>query len=95
MSILALFGEAKRAAEPDLPRVLSSLSGGTSSMFLRKQALETALQRIGADLHEQYLLTFPMRHRQTGAFHRIRAEIKGRPDLIVRTRAGYVELPRE
>lgn len=95
MNIVALFGEMKRAGQPDIPAVLASLSGGTASAFVRKQSLEDALRRIGADLHEQYLVTFPMRRQSPGVFHRIRASIKGRPDLTVRTRVGYVELGDE
>jgi VWFA-related protein len=91
MNLLALFGELKRGSQPDVPRVLSDLSGGAKWDFVRRQGIEEALQRIGADLHEQYLVTFPMSRREPGAYHRIRAEVKERPDLTVRTRAGYLE----
>ena len=91
MNLLALFGELKRGSQPDVPKLLSDLSGGARWDFVRRQGIEQALQRIGADLHEQYLVTFPMSKRQPGAYHRIRAEVKERPDLIVRTRSGYLE----
>jgi hypothetical protein len=57
--------------------------------FLRKEGLEKALERIGNDLHTQYLLSFQPDVNAAPGFHKIRVEVKGRPDLVVRTRAGY------
>ncbi len=51
MNLLALFGELKRGSQPDVPKVLSDLSGGAKWDFVRRQGIEQALQRIGADLH--------------------------------------------
>lgn len=95
MNLLALFGGIKRLSQPDIPKALAEFSGGTASEFVRKHALESALQRIGADLHQQYLVTLPMQRGQPGTFHGLRVHVKGRPDLAVRSRAGYFELPEE
>jgi VWFA-related protein len=91
MNLLALFDEWKRSSQPDIPLMLSKLSGGAKWDFARKQGLEQALLRIAEDLHGQYLVTFPMSKKQAGPYHKIRAEVKGRPELIVRTRMGYFE----
>jgi len=92
MNLLAIFGELKRMATPDIPSALAKLTGGAVADFVRRQALEEALQRVGADLHQQYLISFPMRREQSGAFHTLRVHVKNRPELIVRTRAGYFEI---
>ena len=95
MNLFALFGGLKRLSQPDLPRVLAELSGGTTSEFVRKSALEDALQRIGGDLHQQYLVSLPMQRTEPGAFHSLRVHVRGRTDLAVRSRSGYFELPEE
>ena len=95
MNLLALFGELKRGSQPDVPMALSTLSGGAKWDFVRRQGIEQALQRIGVDLHDQYLVTFPMSKTRPGSYHRIRAEVKGRPELTVRTRTGYFEYAAE
>jgi hypothetical protein len=74
MNLLALFDEWKRSSQPDVPLILSKLSGGANWDFARKQGLEQALLRIAEDLHGQYLVTFPMSKKQSGSYHRIRAE---------------------
>jgi VWFA-related protein len=91
MNLLALFEEWKRSSQQDVPLVLSKLSGGAKWDFARKHGLEQALLRIGSDLHGQYLVTFPMSKKQAGSYHKIRAEVKKHPELIVRTRMGYFE----
>jgi hypothetical protein len=47
------------------------------------------MAEIGAELHTQYLLTFTPRRGGARRFHQIRILIPNRPDLAVRSRAGY------
>lgn len=94
-SLLSIFSELKRKTQPDIPKALAALSGGSTSEFLRKQGLEAALQRIGEDLHHHYVVTFPMAKKQPGSFHTIHMAVRGRPDLVTRTRSGYYELADE
>jgi hypothetical protein len=79
----------KRLADTDLAAALAQSSGGMTTSFLRKEGLEKALEAIGADLHEQYLVSFQPDANSTAGFHAIRVEVKGRPELVVRARAGY------
>jgi hypothetical protein len=59
-----------------------------SAAFLTKDGLEKTMERIGEDLHNQYLVSFQPEDGPVG-FHGIRMEVKRRPDLVVRARAGY------
>jgi VWFA-related protein len=93
--LLAIFGELKRKMQPDVPNAFASLSGGETWDFTRRSGLAAALQRIGEDLHHHYIVTFPMGKLQAGSFHKIRVEVKGRADLVTRTRSGYYELSDE
>jgi hypothetical protein len=79
----------KRLADTDLAALFARSSGGMTTGFLRKEGLEKALQSIGTDLHAQYLLSFQPDANAVAEFHTIRVEVKGRPELVVRTRAGY------
>jgi VWFA-related protein len=89
MNLLAIFVEMKRLADTDLAAAFARSSGGMTTTFLRKDGLEKALESIGADLHAQYLVSFQPDANAIAGFHAIRVEVKGRPELVVRTRPGY------
>jgi hypothetical protein len=57
--------------------------------FLKKESLEEAIQSIGAEIHRQYVVSFQPPSAPAGQYHAIRIAVKGRPDLLARTRAGY------
>ena len=89
MNLLAIFGAIKRLSQTNLAAAFATSSGGMETGFLRKEGLEKALEKIGDDLHTQYLLSFQPDANTAAGFHKIRVEVKGRPELVVRTRAGY------
>jgi hypothetical protein len=51
--------------------------------------LEQAIQRVGAEVHRQYLLSFEPKGGEPGRYHAIRVVVKDRPELRVKTREGY------
>ena len=57
--------------------------------FLKKNALEQAIQLVGEEVHRQYILNFSPRGGEPGKYHRLRVEVKNRPDLHAKTREGY------
>jgi hypothetical protein len=81
--------EAAKLAQTDLSEAFAKSSGGTSAAFITKDGLEKTLERIGEDLHNQYLISFQPDESAAPGFHAIRVAVKGRPELTVRTRAGY------
>jgi VWFA-related protein len=82
-------GELFRLHKPDLAALFTRTTGGDTSSFLKKNALEQSIQRIGAEVHRQYILSFQPKSGDAGKFHIIRVVVKDRPDWRVRTRAGY------
>lgn len=86
-------GELLRLRQPDLSTILTKTTGGHSLSFLKKDALEHAIQLVGEEVHRQYLLTFEPKSGGPGGFHPIRVEVRNRPELRVTTRAGYWALP--
>ena len=81
--------ELIRLQQPDLSSLFSNATGGHTLNFLKKGALEQAIQLVGEEVHRQYLVSFQPKAGAPGAFHTVRLEVKDRPDLHVRTRAGY------
>jgi hypothetical protein len=51
--------------------------------------LEEAIHAAGDEAHQQYIVTFEPKKDEPGVFHTLRAEVRARPDLTVRTRSGY------
>jgi hypothetical protein len=88
-SLLSVFTEAFQKTKPDAATLLSEATSGRTFGFLKQSGLEEAIQAVGREVHRQYIVTFQPKLDTVGLFHRLRAEVKGRPDLQVRTRSGY------
>jgi VWFA-related protein len=88
-SPLYAIGELARLVKPDLASLFSQATGGRTLSFLKKDALEQAVQMVSQEVHRQYILTFEPRASEAGAFHTMQVTVKNRPALHVTTRAGY------
>ena len=82
-------GELIRLHQPDLSSLFTSTTGGRAAFFLKKDGLEQTIQKIGEEVHRQYILTFEPKGGEAGAFHQIRVAVRGRPELHATTREGY------
>ena len=82
-------GELIRLNQPDLSTLFTNTTGGRTLGFLKKSALEQAIQLVGEEVHRQYLLSFQPKRDEPGQFHAIRVAVKNRPELQVKTREGY------
>ena len=85
--------ELVRLHQPDLSTLYTKITGGRTLNFLKKNALELAIQLIGEEVHRQYILSFEPRGGEPGKYHGVRVMVKGRPELQAKTRAGYWALP--
>jgi VWFA-related protein len=90
-SIYAI-GELMRLHKPDLSSLFTKNTGGRAQNFLKKSALEQAIQQVSEEVHRQYILSFEPKGGEPGRFHAIRAAVKDRPDLHAKTRQGYWSL---
>lgn len=90
---LYAIGELWHLRKPDLSSLFTRVTGGQTLGFLRKHALEQAIQLVGDEVHRQYILSFEPKGGEPGKFHAIRVRVKDRPDLETRTRQGYWPLP--
>jgi VWFA-related protein len=86
-------GELIRLHQPDLSNLFTKTTGGRTLNFLKKNALEQAIQLVGEEVHRQYILSFEPKGGEPGKFHTIWVAVKNRPDLRAKTREGYWALP--
>jgi hypothetical protein len=81
-----------RLHKPDLSSLFTKTTGGRARNFLKKNALEQAIQQLSEEVHRQYILSFEPKGGEPGQFHAIRVVVKDRPDLQAKTREGYWSL---
>jgi VWFA-related protein len=82
-------GELIRLHQPDLSNLFTKTTGGRTLNFLKKNALEQAIQLVSEEVHRQYILSFQPTAGEPGQFHAVRAAVRDRPELRVKTREGY------
>lgn len=82
-------GELAGLHKPDLAALFTRTTGGRTMSFLKKSGLEETIRLVGEEVHRQYILSFEPKGGVPGQFHAIRAVVKGRPELTVKTREGY------
>ena len=92
-NLLSVFTELAHQGKPDNSVQLTRTTGGRAIGFLKKEALEEAIQAIASEVHRQYIVSFTPRPGKAGEYHAIRIEVKGHPELTARTRAGYWAMP--
>jgi VWFA-related protein len=67
----------------------AAATGGVHYRAIRDQTVRTAMDRIGSELHAQYVLSYlPPVAEQTAGFHEVKVTVT-RPEVTVRTRLGY------
>jgi len=88
-NLLTVFSELAQQGKPDGSVQLTRATGGRAIGFLKKEALEEAIQAIASEVHRQLIVSFTPPSSKPGEYHVIRIEVKGRPELRARTRAGY------
>jgi len=87
--LIYALGELMRLHQPDLSNLFTGTTGGRALSFLKKHALEQAIQLVGEEVHRQYILSFEPKGGDAGKFHAVRVEVRNRPELQARTREGY------
>jgi VWFA-related protein len=88
-NLLSVFTEMAQQGKPDSSVQLTRATGGRALGFLKKEALELAIQAIASEVHRQYMVSFTPPAGKAGEYHVIRIEVKGHPEWTARTRAGY------
>jgi VWFA-related protein len=87
VDILGALGELGRFGKDKATEILARETGGLAFSFTRQQGLEDAIEKLGADLHAQYVLSFAPLDRERG-YHKLEVQVR-RDDVRIRSRPGY------
>ena len=88
-NVFYAIGELARLKKPNLADLFTTITGGRTVGFLKKNGLEQAIQLVSQEVHRQYILSFQPQSSEPGKFHALRVVVKDRPELVVTTRSGY------
>jgi VWFA-related protein len=87
--MVEIFKDAKSIFVDNPVEVFTRGTGGEEYGFVRQRGLEDAIERIGAELHSQYMLSYNPSNKDEGGFHEIAVEVAGLKGVKARTRPGY------
>jgi len=87
VDILGALGELGRLGKEKASEILARETGGLTFSFARQKGLEEAIEKLGSDLHAQYVLSFSPRNPEPG-YHKLEVSVS-RPGVVVRARPGY------
>lgn len=88
VDLLGAFEELGRLGKTNTTQALTASTGGAMFPFTRQKGLENAIEKLGAELHTQYLLSFVPQAPAPG-YHRLEVRVARRGDLRIRARPGY------
>jgi VWFA-related protein len=86
---VAGIGELARLRKTNATEVLAKSTGGTTFPFTRQKALEEAIEKLGAELHMQYVLSFVPEPSAAPAWHTIEVRLARPSEFRIRARPGY------
>lgn len=84
----AILFELSRLGKTNTVQALARATGGVDYPFLKERGIETAIEKLGVDVHSQYLLSFPQ-HEGAAGMHAIDVSVPGRADARLRWRRTY------
>ena len=87
-NLLAVFAEIARLGTQNAGDALAKYTGGEKVSFARLSGLERVIEKVGEDLHSQYLLSFQADITEGREYHTITVNVR-RPEAAVRGRPGY------
>jgi VWFA-related protein len=88
VDILGGLRELSRLGTANTTEVLAKNTGGAIFPFTREKALEEAIQKLGAELHTQYVLSFVPEGSAPG-YHTLEVRLSRPGEFRIRSRPGY------
>jgi hypothetical protein len=68
--------------------VLARSTGGAIFTFTKQKALEDAIEKLGSELHSQYVLSFVPEASAPG-YHKLEVQVTRPGQFHIRARPGY------
>ncbi len=89
VDILGALRELGRLGQANTSSEIAQFTGGWTNSFTKAKGLEDALQRVGDELHLQYVLEFKSTLDHAGEYRKLAILVKDHPEYVLRHRPGY------
>jgi VWFA-related protein len=86
--VMQVIGELARLGNTNVILALTHATGGSDYPFFKERGIEDAIEKLGAEVHSQYMLSFPQRDNTPGP-HLIEVSVANRDDVRIRSRRTY------
>lgn len=86
--VVQVIGELARLGKTNVIQALTTATGGSDFPFFKERGIENAIEKLGAEVHSQYMLSFPQRDNTPGP-HLIEVSMADRDGLLIRSRRTY------
>jgi VWFA-related protein len=83
-----VFIELARLAKTNAVEALTQATGGSDYPFARERGIEAAIEKLGVEVHSQYILNFPLPQGAYG-IHKIGVSVRDHPEYRIRARQTY------
>jgi len=84
--MIEVFKDVKAIFKDNPVEAFTKGTGGTEYSFFRQRGLEDSIQKIGAELHSQYIVSYVPNNKLEGGFHTLEVTVGG---YRTQTRPGY------
>jgi hypothetical protein len=81
--------EALRLTTRNAADEFAKWTGGRHLSFTRLEGLQEAIQRLSAEVHSQYLLSFQPQETSNKGLHRLIVQVRGHKSAQIRARPDY------
>lgn len=88
--MVEIFKDVKAIFKDNPVEAFTKGTGGSEYSFYKQRGLQDAIQKVGAELHSQYLISYSPNNGDEGGFHEIQVTVSGAPEVRkTQTRPGY------
>lgn len=87
--LIEIYQDAKAIFKRNPVEVFSSGTGGSQFSYYRRNGLEEAIQRVGEQLHSEYLISYSPNNKLEGGFHQISVYVNSPIARRIQVRPGY------
>ena len=87
--LIEIFKDVKAIFVDNPAEKMTKATGGQEFSFYKQRGLEEAIQKLGSELHSQYIITYNPNNKDEGGWHDIHVSVDAPKDVKVRARPGY------
>jgi VWFA-related protein len=87
--LVEIFKDVKAIFVDNPAEKMTKATGGQEFSFFKQKGLEEAIQKIGSELHSQYIITYNPSNKDEGGWHEIHVTVTPPNNAKIRARPGY------